>query len=166
MNFDHVLKSGLLGQIPHDGIRKRVLLGMTPLHEGLFHGSEARMQYVSSALQKIKDALGKTAQVKGKSEILKNLLEAKKRSDISDFTTKNSILSDLLRKQPNEFYVDSELNPKYVGVTHKPTGFRIHTSRAILPHGIEHRLPAPKDGEASGNGATRGGKGNVGGNQG
>lgn len=72
-----------------------------------------------------------------KSMELQQLLEAKKRSDVSDYTSKNRILSDLLHKSPGQFKIDSDLNSKYVGLTHTPSGFRIHAPRKIIPPGIE-----------------------------
>lgn len=72
-----------------------------------------------------------------KSMELKQLLEAKKRSDLNDYSTKNRILSDLLNKNPSQFKIDSELNAKYVGITHTPTGFKIHAPRKLVPPGIE-----------------------------
>ena len=78
-----------------------------------------------------------------KSMELKQLLEAKKRSDINDYATKNSILAELLHKSPGQFKIDSELNSKYVGLTHTPTGFRIHAPRRIIPSGIETQFNEP-----------------------
>jgi hypothetical protein len=79
-----------------------------------------------------------------KSVELTRLLEAKKRSDVNDYTAKNNILSDLLRKNPSQFKIDSELNSKYVGLTHKPSGFRIHAPRRIIPAGIETKFDETK----------------------
>jgi len=73
-----------------------------------------------------------------KSLELKQLLEAKKRSDKNDYSGKNEILSALLKKHPDQFRVDQILNDKYVGITHKPSGFKIHTTRSLIPTGIEH----------------------------
>jgi hypothetical protein len=73
-----------------------------------------------------------------KSLELKQLLEAKKRSDKNDYRGKNEILSALLKKHPDQFRVDQLLNDKYVGITHKPSGFKIHTTRSLIPTGIEH----------------------------
>jgi hypothetical protein len=81
----------------------------------------------------ISDSLIKLA----KSLELKRLIEAKERSDAGDYAAKNRILADLLNSKPKQFKVDSKLNDKYVGITHKPTGFRIHTQRKIIPSNIE-----------------------------
>jgi hypothetical protein len=79
-----------------------------------------------------------------KSLELRQLLEAKKRSDKNDYAGKNEILSALLKKHPEQFSVDQILNNKYVGITHKPSGFQIHTSRALIPTGIEHNYTSKK----------------------
>lgn len=78
-----------------------------------------------------------------KSLELKQLLEAKKRSDKNDYRGKNEILSALLKKHPDQFRVDQLLNDKYVGITHKPSGFKIHTTRSLIPTGIEHNYTKP-----------------------
>lgn len=69
---------------------------------------------------------------------LKKLKEAKKLSDRNDYEGKHKILKELLQKYPKDFKVDSSLNNKYVGLTHKPTNFKIHTPRTLIPIGIEH----------------------------
>jgi hypothetical protein len=79
-----------------------------------------------------------------KSLELKQLLEAKKRSDRNDYRGKNEILSELLKKHPDQFRVDQLLNDKYVGLTHKPSGFKIHTTRSLIPTGIEHNYTKTK----------------------
>lgn len=73
-----------------------------------------------------------------KSLQLKKLLEAKKMSDQNKYGDKNTILKDLFDRYPKEFKVDSHLDGKYVGVTHKPTNFKIHAPRNLIPIGIEH----------------------------
>jgi hypothetical protein len=72
-----------------------------------------------------------------KSLQLKKLIEAKRYSDEGNYNTKNDILRELLHKHPGQFKVDSQLNEKYVGITHKPSGFKIHTQRKLIPEGIE-----------------------------
>lgn len=69
---------------------------------------------------------------------LKKLKEAKRFSDTGDYSNKNKILVDLLKVYPSEFKVDSITNKKYVGLTHKPTKFKIHAPRTLVPVGIEH----------------------------
>jgi hypothetical protein len=74
-----------------------------------------------------------------KSFELTKLLEAKDLSDKRQYTAKNRILADLVNANPKNFFIDSELNSRYVGLTHKPTGFKIHTHKKILPPQIEKR---------------------------
>ena len=74
-----------------------------------------------------------------KSMQLKKLIEAKQMSDKRDYGSKNTILADLLKNYPNQFKVDSALDNKYVGLTHKPTGFKIHAPRNLIPIGIENK---------------------------
>lgn len=73
-----------------------------------------------------------------KSIQLKKLIEAKERSDKNDYSGKNRIIGELLNTYPKQFKIDSYLNQKYVGLTHKPTGFKIHAPRMLIPAGIEH----------------------------
>ena len=88
---------------------------------------------------------------------LKQLLEAKKRSDINDYSGKNRILADLLNKLPSQFRIDSELNAKYVGITHTPTGFKIHAPRKLVPPGIEVKFnEAAKNKKSHGRGSEQG----------
>lgn len=75
-----------------------------------------------------------------KSIKLQKLIEAKKFSDRSDYGKKNEVLKELLKKYPKEFKVDSILDNKYVGLTHKPSGFKIHAPRTLIPIGIEYTV--------------------------
>ena len=74
-----------------------------------------------------------------KSLELKRLIEAKKLSDKNDYSAKNRIVGELLANNPKNFKVDSILDRKYVGITHKPSGFKIHAPRSLIPTGIEHK---------------------------
>ena len=77
-----------------------------------------------------------------KSLQLKKLIEAKKFSDKNEYGSKNTIIADILSKYPKEFKVDQLLNDKYVGLTHKPSGFKIHAPRSLIPVGIENKVVA------------------------
>jgi hypothetical protein len=68
-----------------------------------------------------------------KSKILRDLLEAKELSDKRDFVHKNELLRKLVTEHPKQFKIDSHLNKSYVGLTHKPTGFKIHAQKKIIP---------------------------------
>jgi hypothetical protein len=63
---------------------------------------------------------------------LDSLLKAKRLSDKKRYDEKTEILRKLMAEKPDEFFVDSRLGQFY-GVTHRPTGFRIHTVGAALP---------------------------------
>lgn len=65
------------------------------------------------------------------------LIKAKKMSDARNFPEKNKILGNLFMTNPDEFVIDSELNDKFVGITHVPTAFRIHAPRNIIPYTIK-----------------------------
>lgn len=72
-----------------------------------------------------------------KSYKMKQLIKAKQLSDENDYDGKNKILQELMEKYPKEFKVDSMLHNKYVGLTHKPSGFRIHAPKMLVPFNIE-----------------------------
>jgi 8-oxo-dGTP pyrophosphatase MutT (NUDIX family) len=75
-----------------------------------------------------------------KSYALKQLIEAKRLSDKNDYAGKNEILGSLMLKYPKQFKVDSVTNDKYVGLTHKPSGFRIHAPKMLIPLNVEKRM--------------------------
>lgn len=75
-----------------------------------------------------------------KSIKLQKLIEAKRLSDKNEYGKKNEVLAELLKKYPKEFKIDSDLNRKYIGLTHKPSGFKIHAPRTLIPIGIENTV--------------------------
>lgn len=56
---------------------------------------------------------------------LKHLLRAKAHSDKGNYPAKHQIMRGLISTSPDEFVIDSEQGG-FVGVTHVPTGFRMH----------------------------------------
>lgn len=56
---------------------------------------------------------------------LTSLLLARQHSDHRDYKAKHRILSQLLRQSPGDFTVDQP-HPAHPGLTHLPTGFRMH----------------------------------------
>lgn len=60
------------------------------------------------------------------------LIRAKQESDRRNYRSKHLILAELLRKFPKDFLVDSE-EKGIVGLTHKPTKFKIHIPYAKAP---------------------------------
>jgi len=70
--------------------------------------------------------------VKEAAGALKGLLKAKERSDKGDYRAKTHEMRELLRTKPHEFEVDSDQGHT-VGLTHKPTKFKIHLPKTALP---------------------------------
>jgi len=59
------------------------------------------------------------------------LLKAKAYSDVKEYDAKHSILHEMISKDPQDFYIDSERGNIY-GLTHTPTGFKIHVPRNVV----------------------------------
>ena len=64
--------------------------------------------------------------------ILAQLLKAKGESDRKNYPAKHDLLRRLIKESPGEFRIDSEEGGIY-GLTHAPTGFKIHMPRAAAP---------------------------------
>jgi len=64
---------------------------------------------------------------------LPGLIDAKAHSDEGRYVEKNRTLSMLMRRDPDSFVIDSDDGNGIVGITHVPTGFRIH----MLKHQVE-----------------------------
>lgn len=58
------------------------------------------------------------------------LLEAKSHSDRGDYSSKHRILRQMMEDNPADFTIDSEAGD-ILGITHKPTGFRLHVPRIV-----------------------------------
>jgi len=67
------------------------------------------------------------------------LISAKKESDRGNYKQKQVILTALMREVPDEFFVDSE-DKGISGITHKPSGFRIHTLKGSVPSGVKRLI--------------------------
>jgi hypothetical protein len=76
--------------------------------------------------------LGSLNKLAENSAVLADLKKAKKESDKGNYAAKTDILRKLLKAFPDEFKTDSE-NAHVVGLTHKPTNFRIHMPKKALP---------------------------------
>lgn len=63
---------------------------------------------------------------------LEKLIQAKEYSDVKDYPKKVAILRSLIKESPLDFYIDSQ-EGNIVGVTHRPTGFRIHMPYSAYP---------------------------------
>jgi len=67
-----------------------------------------------------------------KSSILLKLLAAKGSSDNRDYAKKHSIMRELMTQRPADF--EREPPEKGIqGITHKPTGFRLHLPQRVVP---------------------------------
>lgn len=98
----------------------------------------------------MREAFGKA------SAALPALLEAKAESDRKNYARKHMILRRLIREAPADFVVDSAAGG-VVGVTHRPTGFRVHLPRRVLPP----ELAAPPAAEKAAAAAALSGWGHV-----
>jgi Zn-dependent membrane protease YugP len=83
-----------------------------------------------------KSKKNKSLSKEAKSIELLQLIEAKKKSDVRDYANKNHIIQKLTHANPEHFKIDSRLNRKYVGLTHIPTGFKIHAPIKVLPSSL------------------------------
>lgn len=97
---------------------------------------------------------------KEKRAALDRLREAKARSDRGDMAGKRSVLRGLVKDTPGEWDVEDDGKTKYPGLTHRPTGFRIHATRDVasaaksaaenLPYRDRAEMYALRDGNVFG----------------
>jgi hypothetical protein len=73
---------------------------------------------------------------------LTQLLKAKMESDRHRYEAKHSIMRDLIRDKPSDFHQDSE-DKGIVGVTHHPTGFRMHLPKTVVPVTLKKLMEGP-----------------------
>lgn len=76
-------------------------------------------------------------------EKLKLLLKAKEHSDHKQYGEKKKIMALLMHHNPAEFIVDS--GGRMSGITHVPTGFRMHVPRNIIPSGVQRVFEEQND---------------------
>lgn len=74
-------------------------------------------------------------------ETLNELKSAKSDSDKKNYSSKHARLRKLLSAKPDDFVVDSN-EGRILGLTHTPTGFRIHMPHKDLPAGFS---PSKRD---------------------
>lgn len=67
--------------------------------------------------------------------ILAQLLAAKAHSDKKRYKAKHALMRQLIMARPREFAVDSSARG-IAGITHVPTGFRMHLPQIVLPAGL------------------------------
>ena len=63
---------------------------------------------------------------------LDQLKRAKGLSDQRNYGQKNQVLRQLIQKHPDDFIIDSQ-EGDIIGITHRPTKFRIHMQRSSFP---------------------------------
>ena len=80
--------------------------------------------------EKIKEI--EKAGVSAHKDVLAKLLEAKAHSDNKRYDQKTQILRRLMQQSPQDWVVDDP-KPKYKGVTHTPTNFRLHADPTAIP---------------------------------
>ena len=68
---------------------------------------------------------------------LPSLIEAKGHSDAKNYRMKHRVLTLMMQKNPEAFHVDSDDGKGIVGITHIPTGFRLHIPKQILQPGVQ-----------------------------
>lgn len=93
--------------------------------------------------------------------ILNDLKKAKSYSDARKYEDKHLLMRRLMSDAPDDFMVDSE-NADIIGITHIPTGFRMHLPKTVIA-GLN--LGAKQAGLAAGKGMPNiagGGKGSYG----
>ncbi len=68
-------------------------------------------------------------------EALPTMLKAKEYSDNKQYNRKAELMLLLMQARPDEFIVDQD-DDKFPGITHTPTGFRMHVPKAIIPKSV------------------------------
>lgn len=100
---------------------------------GLVHG-ESFADLLALPEDLSKDAAG----------LISMLREAKSFSDRSAWPAKHAILTRLMNDKPHDWFVDSDEGGHVVGITHKPTNFRYHMPRHLVPQNIKRILQTRK----------------------
>jgi len=77
-------------------------------------------------------------------DFVPELLRAKEESDRKNYSVKHAILRKLIKESPGEFVIDSEEGGAY-GITHKPSGFKIHILKAVAPPELTRAQPEKQD---------------------
>ena len=78
-----------------------------------------------------------------KEAALGSLLQAKGHSDKKQYGAKHRIMALMMYKTPDEFLVDSD-DGQFLGITHAPTGFRMHLPKNIVPAVVRANTPDSK----------------------
>ena len=97
-------------------------------------------------LDNVRGQLFGTAKEQEKKSDVRAMRQAKVHSDKREYEAKHRIMRGLIMSAPNEFIIDSEQDG-ILGITHTPSGFRMHLPRNVL-FGAELQQP-PKEKVAS-----------------
>lgn len=108
---------------------KYLLLMNDKLIDGHHFLAKAKALNITCSL-KVLDLTPIRFQEKKAASILEQLKEAKRKSDKKDYSGKYRILHQLIQKHRAEFVVDQD-KPDYPGITHQPTGFRMHAPKSL-----------------------------------
>jgi hypothetical protein len=77
---------------------------------------------------------------------LEELRRVKVLSDRRDYQGKHGLLHSLIERYPEDFFIDST-NGDIVGITHRPTGFRVHAPVRIIPTQLRSTVSHTSPGE-------------------
>jgi hypothetical protein len=69
------------------------------------------------------------------------LLQAKAHSDKKDYRQKNILIRKMMNDKPDDWEIDSDDGKGIVGVTHLPTGFKLHLPKDRVAPGIMNIQP-------------------------
>lgn len=73
--------------------------------------------------------------------VVQSLRAAKAESDRQNWREKQRVLRQLMQQRPHEFIIDSTQG-RYWGVTHKPTGFKLHMPAQAIPGQLKQSADA------------------------
>lgn len=132
----YYLAGGLLGGTGGYGLAK--IISGTPEWEKRERLKKELLQAVEDARIRSKEALAKTPSP------LSGLLYAKAQSDIGKYEEKHKKLRELILQYPNDFAIDSEVG-NIVGITHRPTRFRIHMLKKQIPLPLKRLEPPTRN---------------------
>jgi 8-oxo-dGTP pyrophosphatase MutT (NUDIX family) len=85
------------------------------------------------SLTPFSEAATKLAALEKTSAPIDDLLRIKKAGDVRDYATKSAITMKMVLSNPNDFIIDSDKG-HVIGLTHVPTGFRIHAPKNQFGH--------------------------------
>lgn len=68
---------------------------------------------------------------------LETLLAAKAESDRKNYAAKHALVRKLIQQQPDQFAIDSDDGTGFLGLTHVPTGFKMHMPAGAIPVPVE-----------------------------